>query len=133
MGNKYNNNRSLRLLRLSGNDSITSKSSASLVHLLRRYPMLSSITLGSKCRGIWTPHEKLIRHLINVNESGRVLLAYADDNNVRDADDGENDARDVGDDYDGISEDTSNEEEEDDQSRRRDLLGTKRRRSGGAM
>jgi len=75
-------NISLRLLRLSGNNQITSRSSLSILNILDRYPMLRTITLSSSCSGkqhqqcVWknTIHEHQIRHLFNINESGRVLL-----------------------------------------------------------
>jgi len=69
-------NTSLRRLRLSGNDKLSSKSSSSVVKILDRYPMLKTITFDSRKQCVWkgTVHEHRVRHLLNVNECGRVLL-----------------------------------------------------------
>jgi len=47
---------------------------------LERYPMLRSITSGSNSFKWTKEHENQIRHLINVNDSGRVLLNYCCNN-----------------------------------------------------
>jgi len=67
-------NRALRRLRLSGNNSLTSISCAYVIQILQHYPMLRSITSGSNSFKWTEEHENQIRHLINVNDSGRALL-----------------------------------------------------------
>lgn len=83
-------NLSLQVVRLAGIQLLTSKSSPSITKLLQRYPKLKRITLPynreRNTSRLWkgTMEEHSIRHLFNVNESGRVLLTPHGDPHHRD-------------------------------------------------
>jgi Leucine-rich repeat (LRR) protein len=63
----------LRVLRLSGN-RLTNQASHALLYTLKVHAELDSVT----CNGFWknSPCEKEIRHFLNINGAGRVLLRY---------------------------------------------------------